>query len=123
MIRHILGGLALILALALFHGAKADDTSQGKALFESRCGGCHSLDGDKEGPRLKGVFGRRAGSVSSFTYSDALKKANITWDEDSLDKWLTDTEKLVPDNDMAFRVIKAEERKEIIAFLKQTSGK
>ena len=98
-------------------------TVSGKELFEKRCGGCHSLDRDKEGPRLRGVYGRVAGSVDSFQYSEALKKSKITWTDATLDKWLTDTEKLVPDNDMSFHVEKPDERGEIIAYLKQSSGR
>jgi len=101
----------------------AQTTGNGKELFEKRCGGCHALDRDKEGPRLRGVYGRVSGSVDSFQYSDALKKAKITWNEETLNKWLTDTEKLVPDNDMSFHVESPDERGEIIAFLKQSSGK
>ena len=101
----------------------AQTTGNGKELFEKRCGGCHALDRDKEGPRLRGVYGRVAGSVDSFQYSDALKKSKITWTGETLDKWLTDTEKLVPDNDMSFHVESADERGEIVAFLKQSSGK
>jgi len=52
---------------------------QGKALFEKRCTGCHSLDQDKDGPRLRGVFGRKAGKIESFTYSDGLKAAQFNW--------------------------------------------
>jgi cytochrome c len=95
----------------------------GKTLFEKRCGGCHALDRDKEGPRLGGVYGRTAGSVDSFQYSDALKNFKIQWNGETLDKWLTDTEKLVPNNDMTFHVEKAEERSAIIGYLKQNSGK
>ena len=71
-----------------------------------------------EGPRLRGVYGRRAGSTQDFQYSDALKNAKITWNEDLLDKWLTDTESLVPDNDMSFRVPNPDERRDVIAYLK-----
>ena len=101
----------------------AQTTANGKELFVNRCGGCHALDRDKEGPRLQGVYGRVAGSVDSFQYSDALKKSKITWTEETLNKWLTDTEKLVPDNDMSFHVESSDERREIIGFLKQRSGK
>jgi cytochrome c len=80
------------------------------------------LDRDKEGPRLGGVYGRTAGTIESFQYSDALKKSGIKWTEENLEKWLTDTEKLVPNNDMAFHVEKPDERTEIIAYLKN-SGK
>ena len=101
----------------------AQDASKSKELFERRCGGCHSLDRDKEGPRLRDVYGRASGAVPSFKYSDSLKNAHITWNSDSLDKWLTDTDKLVPDNDMTFRVVSPDERSAIIAYLKQLSGK
>ena len=90
----------------------------GKELFQKRCTGCHALDADHEGPRLKGVVGRAAGTVPTFKYSTALQDAKFTWDETKLDKWLTDTESVVPDNDMSFRVPKPEERAAIIAYLK-----
>src|SRR6202142_961433 len=102
--------------------ASAKFPADGKALFERRCGGCHALDRDKEGPRLGGVYGRRAGSLDSFQYSDALKKSQLKWTEDTLEKWLLDTEKLVPNNDMTFHVEKEEERSEIIAYLRHNSG-
>ena len=92
-------------------------------LFEKRCKGCHSLDQDKEGPRLRNVYSRPAGSIPTFKYSDALKSAHMTWDEASLNRWLTDTESLIPDNDMSFHVPKADERADIIRFLKVSSGK
>jgi cytochrome c len=98
--------------------AQAQAQTGGKALFEKRCSGCHALDRDKEGPRLGGVYGRTAGTVESFQYSGALKKSGIKWTEENLGKWLTDTEKLVPNNDMAFHVEKPDERMEIIAYLK-----
>ena len=96
------------------------DPARGKAVFEKRCTGCHALDVDREGPRLAGVFGRKAGSVAGFTYSAGLKKSGLTWDEATLDKWLSDPDVMVPDNAMSFSVAKAAERRDIIAFLKQT---
>ncbi len=119
-----LAALALLLIATSFSSASsAPDNNQRKALFEKRCGGCHALDRDKEGPRLGGVYGRAAGTIDSFQYSDALKNSGIVWTETTLDSWLADTEKLVPNNDMTFHVEKAGERREIIAYLKQTSGK
>ena len=120
----ILAGFALMTAaFSLFVPARAQAQADAKALFEKRCGGCHALDRDKEGPRLGGVYGRTAGTVDSFQYSDALKNSRVKWTEETLNKWLTDTEKLVPNNDMTFHVEKADERSEIIAYLKQNSGK
>lgn len=114
--------VALVSVPALPRIGKAQNVEHGKELFEKRCSGCHALDKDKEGPRLRGVYGRTSGSVPSFQYSDALKSAHITWDATSLDKWLADPEKLVPNNDMAFQLVRAEERTDLIAFLKQLSN-
>jgi cytochrome c len=113
----------VVLGSTLSSAGPAQTTGSGKELFEKRCGGCHALDRDKEGPRLRGVYGRVAGSADSFKYSDALKQSKITWTDYTLDKWLTDTEKLVPDNDMSFHVERPDERAEIIAYLKENSGK
>lgn len=95
------------------------DPVRGKAVFEKRCTGCHALDVDREGPRLAGAFGRKAGSVAGFAYSAGLKKSGWTWDEANLDKWLSDPDVMVPDNAMSFSVARAAERRDIIAFLKQ----
>jgi cytochrome c len=113
----------LIAAVTLSNPGRAQTSGSGKELFEKRCGGCHALDRDKEGPRLHGVYGRAAGLMDSFQYSEALKKSKVVWTEDTLERWLTNTEELIPDNDMTFRVERADERREIIAFLKQDSGK
>ena len=77
----------------------------------------------REGPAAPGVYGRPSRLGASFSYSTALKSAHITWDAVSLDKWLTDPDKVAPDTDMAFHVGKAEERRDIIAYLKDLSGK
>src|ERR1700686_952857 len=113
--------VVLIFSLALPGTGKAQNSEHGKELFEKRCMGCHALDKEKEGPRLRGVYGRTSGTVPSFKYSDALKSAHITWDDQSLDKWLTDPEKVVANNDMAFHVGSADERGQISAYLKQLS--
>jgi cytochrome c len=112
--------LALSAAFVVFVVAGLSQPAEGgRELFERRCTGCHALDRDKEGPRLGGVYGRVSGSVPSFHYSDALKSAHITWDADSLAKWLADPESLVPDNDMAFHLDSAAERSAIVAYLEQ----
>jgi len=121
----VVSTLAVLACFTIPHPGEAEgpSLSRGKETFEKRCGGCHSLDRDKEGPRLRGVYGRPSGSVSSFNYSTALKSAHINWDAQSLDNWLTDPDKVVPNSDMAFHVDKADERHDIIAYLKDLSGK
>jgi len=96
------------------------DAERGRAVFNKRCTGCHAIDANREGPKLRGVFGRKAGSLPDFNYSVSLKASGFTWNEDSLDKWLSDTDAMVPGSDMEFRVVKATERLDLIAYLKQT---
>jgi cytochrome c len=121
-------GIAASIVLAagsiLLTSGQAQPAGQkGKELFERRCGGCHALDRDKEGPRLGNVYGRAAASVASFEYSAALQKSKIKWTNETLDKWLIDPEKLVPKTDMSFHVESPVERHEIISYLEQNSGK
>jgi cytochrome c len=95
------------------------DAARGKAVFEKRCTGCHTLEADREGPRLAGVYGRKAGSVAGFAYSPGLKNSGITWTDATLERWLSDPDLVVKDNNMSIGVPKAEERRDLIAFLKQ----
>jgi cytochrome c len=111
---------AVLLAALAAAGAARGDTIAGRSAFEKRCTGCHALDHEKSGPRLAGVVGRKAGRVSGFPYSDAVKKSTVVWNETVLEKWLTDPETVIPDTDMAFRLDNPAERAAIIAFLKET---
>jgi cytochrome c len=70
---------------------------------------------------LAGVYRRKSGSVADFPYSTELKRAGIVWGDQTLDAWLTDSDTLVPGNNMDFHVAKAEERRDLIAFLKASS--
>lgn len=99
------------------------DPARGKTLFEKRCTGCHALTQNHEGPQLQGVYGRTSGTATGFAYSASLKKAQIVWDNHSLEKWLTDPDVFIPGNDMDFLVSKPQERQDLISYLKQNSGK
>lgn len=103
--------------------ADTEAGARGRELFEKRCGGCHALDTAKVGPPLRGVFGRRAAADPQFPYSDALRKARLTWDGSTLDRWLADPDAVAPDNDMAFRLENAGERAAIIEYLRQLPPK
>ncbi|HEV2202083.1 MAG TPA: c-type cytochrome [Bryobacteraceae bacterium] len=113
------GVICATIALA----ASVKDADRGRDTFEKRCTGCHTLDKIKVGPPLRGVYGRNAGKDPQFAYSDAVKNAAVTWDETTLDRWLTDTEGVIPGNDMSFRLNDAAERATIIAYLRQLSAK
>jgi cytochrome c len=83
------------------------------------CSACHAPGSAALGPSLNGVIGRKAGSMPGFTYSRAMKSANITWDEASLTAFVGDPQKVVPGNRMPFAGLSdAGEVAEIVRFLK-----
>jgi cytochrome c len=116
----------------IVHGANATlgasatsaaDPVRGKMLFEKRCTGCHALTQNHEGPRLNNVYGRTSGTVDDFSYSSALKKAHIEWNDQSLDKWLTDPDAFIPGNEMDFLVARPDDRRDLISYLRQNAGR
>ena len=121
MIKIHLGWIAVLL-LAGPHPANAGDAMHGEQLYESRCAGCHSLDANRIGPMHRGVVGRKAGSVAGFDYSAALRKSKLIWNEKTLDQWLADPERLIAGQKMGYRVAEAEDRADLIAFLKRESS-
>ena len=92
--------------------------------FNGHCRECHSFEknDNRLGPSLYGVVGRKAGSVPDFNYSDSVKNSGITWDPTTLDRWITNPDALIPNNNMGALfpgLPDAAERAKIIAFLKQ----
>lgn len=89
-----------------------------------RCAACHSLreDARSPAPSLGGVVGRRAGSVRSFAYSDAMRAAGrrgLVWDEATLERFLADPEAVVPGTDMPYQGGSAAERATVIDWLRR----
>lgn len=109
--------LAAIGAAITIAPAHAQDADKGKAVFDSRCVGCHSLATNRIGPALGTVFGRKAGTHPGFSYSPALKAAGHTWDAEKLEKWLTNPQVFVPGAVMPFRLGNEEERRNVVAYL------
>lgn len=122
MIRSIF--LAASLTVGLVGIAHADgDAAKGEKVF-ARCKACHNVDNDqnKIGPHLSGVMGRKAGTVPDFDYSDALKNSGITWNEETLTKWLKSPKDDVPGTKMAFTGLKKDDDiANVIAYLKTKS--
>ncbi|MEZ5566638.1 MAG: c-type cytochrome [Gammaproteobacteria bacterium] len=99
--------------------AQADgDAKRGEMLFASRCAACHSLDANRVGPALAGVVGRRAGTAPDYAYSDAVRAASVSWSEAAIDAWLSNPENLIPGQKMGYSVPDAQDRADVISFLK-----
>jgi cytochrome c len=88
---------------------------------EAQCKACHSVEPGKNGigPSLAGIFGDRAAIVPGFEFSDAMKNSGLTWNQATLDRYLTDPRGVVPGTKMSFGGVKdAAKRQEIINYLK-----
>ena len=108
-------------ALAMASAARADegDAAAGKVVF-NKCGICHSVkEGENRiGPSLYGVVGRPSHSIAGFSYSDAMKGYDVTWDQPTLDHYLADPRGVVPGTKMIFAGLKKDEdRANVIAYL------
>jgi cytochrome c len=110
--------LTALMALAVPHANADGDAAHGQQIYESRCIACHSPDANRVGPMHRGVFGRKAGSLPNYSYSKALKATDFVWNDETLDKWLTNPQAFVPGQKMNFKVAKAEDRADLIAYLK-----
>ena len=95
--------ISAVLAETVWAGGLAGDAARGETVYQA-CQDCHSLDKNDVGPRHRGVFGRKAASLPDYDYSDALKSANIVWNEETLDKWLTDPQAVAPGAKMFFHL-------------------
>ena len=100
-------------------GAVAEEP--GETLFKKNCAICHTLEAGKNkiGPSLAGVVGRKAGSVSGFTYSAANKNSGDIWDAQTLDTYVADPRKFMPGTKMVFAGLKnPDDREALIEYLK-----
>jgi cytochrome c len=124
--------LSLAALLAISPDAFGQDraaksaATEGQLTFNNVCRTCHTLkEGDNRlGPNLHNIIGRKAGSVSDYGYSSAMKDADLTWDTKTLDRFIANPDQVVPGNRMKpyGGLTSAEERAKIIAFLQANSG-
>ncbi len=98
-------------------GSVAGSATRGAEAYEARCTGCHSVAADRVGPRHAGVFGRKAGSVPGFDYSPALAKSGVVWNAQTLERWLSNPEGLVPGQRMGYQLGDPQIRADVIAYL------
>src|SRR6185312_14597262 len=97
----------------------AGDASSGRLVFR-KCQACHSIEAGKNmlGPSLAAIIGRKAGTEAGYSYSPAMKSADIVWNPQTLDQYLNDPAKVVPGNKMPFPGLKTDhDRADVIAYL------
>jgi len=115
-----------ILLTAIAIGAApglAADASHGEQLFVE-CAACHTLEKGVHnvGPSLAGIFQRKSGSYDDYRYSPAMKRANITWTPEELDKFIADPQMVVPANRMPYAgMTSATDRADLIAYLQKAA--
>ena len=113
----LIGAVAALLATAGPAAAEGDPVAGAKVY--KRCSTCHSLAPGENmmGPSLAGVFGKKA-AQQDFKYSKAMAASGLVWDEKTLDAYLANPSAVVKGTSMMFRVPKAEDRANLIAYLK-----
>ena len=116
--------LCVIQLTAIPSAFAGGDEARGKKVFK-KCKACHSINLGKHkiGPSLANVLGRKAGSAEGFKRYKGLKGADWSWDEATLDKYLTDPKKFVKSRTkrrsaMVLKLKKKRDRDDVIAFLK-----
>jgi len=122
----LLGGIAcLLLSISSASEEMApqnEDIASGQLLFNNICRTCHSIkEGDNRlGPHMRGIIGRKAGSLPNYSYSSAMRDANFVWDEENLERFISNPDETVPGNNMKpyGGLASAESRGKLIAFLK-----
>ena len=120
--------IAWPVAVALLAGvgtANAQgDPEKGEKVF-NKCKTCHEIEDEKNkvGPHLVGIFGRPAGSVEGFKYSDAMKSSGVVWEDETITAYLKDPKGYIPGNRMVFPGLrKDEEIADLLAYLQEESG-
>lgn len=113
-----LAAIAIALLCAAGPAGATGNVARGQTLYKG-CADCHSIAENGVGPMHKGVVGRKAGTVPGYDYSPDLKSSGIVWTEENLDKWLTGPQAMVPETKMFYDVPDAQDRADIIAFLKE----
>lgn len=108
-------------AVAETTAAATAAAADGRPAAFAQCAACHSTEKGKMGigPSLFGVYGTKSAEIPGYAFSDAMKSANLTWDDATLDKYLTAPMKVVPGTKMTFVGLSdAAKRKEVIEYLK-----
>ncbi len=117
----VIAVMAAVAVMAASPALAGGDAQRGQLVY-AQCQICHQIDRNAIGPRHRGLFGRKAGSLPDYNYSAALKNSGIVWDEATLDRWLQGPAKMVPGTKMIFAgLADPQERADVIAYLKKAT--
>jgi cytochrome c len=109
---------AVVLMAVVATPAVAADAAHGKVVFQT-CAACHSDKPDAIGPSLRGVYGRKSAALPDFRYSNAMMRANLTWDDANLKAYIKNPQAKVKGNRMPFGGLSSDaDVDDVIAFLK-----
>ena len=114
--------IVAMAALVTATPAAAQSPADGQALYQAKCGGCHSLDANRIGPAHRGVVGRKIATAPGYPYSGAIKKLPGVWTPARLDAWLQGPQKLAPGSKMFLTIPDPAQRAAIIAYLVANSS-
>jgi cytochrome c len=113
------------LFLATTDAAHGQDVTAGETLFLGKCDRCHAIGEGarhKIGPLLNGLEGHRSGTIEGYSYTEANKAADITWDDASFKDYIIDPRIKIPGTRMIFGGVKnPREIADLWAYLKQFS--
>jgi cytochrome c len=114
---------SLLAAAAIVPAAaQAQDAAAGERVF-AQCRTCHQIGETAKngvGPQLNGLFGRKAGSVEGYSYSNAYKALDKVWSVENFTVYIKDPRGVTPGTKMVFPGLKDETQiKNLIAFLQQ----
>ena len=98
--------------------------AEGAKIFK-KCAACHSISkggGNKIGPALWGVIGRKAGAVADYKYSKALSSHGKNWSFDEMNGFLIKPKEWIKGTKMAFAGLKKpEDRAAVILYMNENS--
>jgi len=107
--------------MTLFASTSVDD---GAKVFK-KCTACHSIaqgGGNKIGPTLWGVLGRKAGSISDYKYSKAMAAHGKTWSFDEMNNFLIKPKDWIKGTKMSFAGLKnAKDRAAVILYMNENT--
>lgn len=117
----LVGGVSILAGLTPLRA----DPARGERVFQ-RCFACHSVTAGEDklpGPNLRGVIGRRAGTLAGFRFSPALVEAGargVVWTRETLDAYLADPSLFIPGTEMGLPGLReADDRRDVIDFLER----